>query len=958
MSRTIDWRAALLLAGSLVLGGCVTDRELEAALDRDRDGYLPVQTGGDDCDETRASINPGADEICGDGIDNDCDGVPDDDGIGARIFYLDEDRDGFAADDAPSISACTQPEGYAPFRGDCDDSDPAFSPAADDQCDGEDDDCDGIVDDNALLTPRYPDADGDGFGVETGLVYACTDLPGFVLQSGDCDDADPTISPVVEDTCNGQDDNCNGLVDEDALNRLWFRDADGDQFGTELDTVDACEEVSGYVQIGGDCDDADAATNPAAFDGCDGVDRDCNGIPDDDVLEQVWYEDGDADGFGEETTAVAACAPIPGFTLVPGDCDDQDAGISPAIVDGCDGIDQDCNGVIDDDAVSTAYFEDLDSDGVGSAVSVEACIPPPGFSAIGGDCDDSDPAVSPTVLDLCDGVDVNCNGVIDDDAVFALYFADADGDGSGVSGASIEACAAPPDHVSVPGDCDDTDATVRPGAVDLCDGIDQDCDGAIDEAATFTEWFEDADGDGLGAAGQVASTCDGPPPDHVAEPGDCDDTDAAVTVPVWYRDADGDGFGVDTEIAAACAVPSGFAAVDDDCDDSDDMASPGAVEVCNNHRDDDCDPTTDCRMDGVFVVDQADLSLPAPFLPSIQLVPDMTGDAVQDWLVKIDGSIRIIDGTAPDLLGPGIDTPCTLGDARLIPDVDDDGRMDIACRTAPDRAVLLSSADQVEIHQIELPGSTLHTAPWALRTEEQTTVWAAVDDGVLVFDASQRLVDPSDQVQSISCPAGAASVSVAAVPRDSPNTLMAICESSDGESAFLFDALGVGANSMTSDASEILESTNMEEFAFVSFSSMDVLWRSTTVDVGSSTNAALAVTLFDMREPLPLSIATDVFVLPNTLTATLPAGDLDGDGWNDVLQFAALNTDQLHLLYGQPELGPTDEAAVFSGSVIAPDVLLPLPLGADVNEDGYDDIFIFERVGSAGTLHVFYGSGQ
>lgn len=117
-----------------------------------------MQTGGDDCDEGRADVNPGAVELCGDGIDNNCDGVPDDDGVGAQTWFLDGDGDGFGVES--TTTACTEPQGYAPQAGDCDDADPAINPGVDDLCDGIDQDCDGIPDDEVPPVERYRDSAG------------------------------------------------------------------------------------------------------------------------------------------------------------------------------------------------------------------------------------------------------------------------------------------------------------------------------------------------------------------------------------------------------------------------------------------------------------------------------------------------------------------------------------------------------------------------------------------------------------------------------------------------------------------------------------------------------------------------------------------------------------------------------------------------------------------------------
>jgi hypothetical protein len=150
------------------------------------------------------------------------------------------------------------------------------------------------------------------------------------------------------------------------------------------------------------------------------------------------------DGFGIDGLCFGAPGTVDndgdGYSELDGDCDDDDAGISPGMIDGedgvCDGIDSDCDGVADDG-------DDADGDGV---------------AACAGDCDDTDPAAFPGASEICDGIDNDCNGGIDD----AI---DLDGDG-------WDACE---------GDCDETDDLIFPGAPERCNGLDDDCDDEVDE---------------------------------------------------------------------------------------------------------------------------------------------------------------------------------------------------------------------------------------------------------------------------------------------------------------------------------------------------------------------------------------------------------------------------------------------------------------------------------------------
>jgi hypothetical protein len=153
-------------------------------------------------------------------------------------------------------------------------------------------------------------------------------------------------------------------------------------------------------------------------------------------------------------------------------------------------------------------IEDRDGDGVGAE----------------DDCDDDQPDVFPGATETCDELDNNCDGNVDEGALLTFY-ADSDGDGVGLAASTIAACAAPMGYVAVSGDCDDDAAAIFPGADEVCDGLDNNCDGAVDEGVLLT-FYTDGDFDGYGQA--EVQACEAPS-GAAALGGDCDDADPALT---------------------------------------------------------------------------------------------------------------------------------------------------------------------------------------------------------------------------------------------------------------------------------------------------------------------------------------------------------------------------------------------------------------------------------------------
>ncbi|MBK8699635.1 MAG: putative metal-binding motif-containing protein [Saprospiraceae bacterium] len=199
----------------------------------------------------------------------------------------------------------------------------------------------------------------------------------------------------------------------------------------------------------------------------------------------TYYLDGDGDQYGLASVSMQSAMPIPGYVTQAGDCNDTDPSIHPNTTEICDGLDNNCDNLVDE-GVLTTFFGDADGDGYGDPfTSVQACTLPMSFVNNDDDCDDENAEIHPQAVEVCDGLDNDCDGEIDE-GVLTLYFADADGDGYGNAQISMEACSATGGYVANDDDCNDGEVGIHPGAMEVCDGLDNNCDGNIDEGATTT----------------------------------------------------------------------------------------------------------------------------------------------------------------------------------------------------------------------------------------------------------------------------------------------------------------------------------------------------------------------------------------------------------------------------------------------------------------------------------------
>ena len=602
-------------------------------------------TAAGDCDDGDKAVSPAAQEACN-GADDDCDGAVDEAGAaGCAAWYRDLDDDGWGHTSAAKCLCGPVGDYTATAGGDCNDLAPTVYPGAGEVCNGADDDCDGAVDEKGALgcSVWYVDGDQDGFGLPGSAVCLCGATGKTTATvGGDCNDAVKSIHPTATEVCNLADDDCDGIVDEEAAASCapFYRDVDGDGFGLTADSKCLCGAEGEYSALeGGDCDEGSVAVNPAADEECNGVDDDCDGATDEqDAVGCVdWYRDDDKDGFGKIGDVRCLCAKAGAYTAAAGtDCDDGVKAVNPGALEACNGADDDCDLEIDEEdaAGCSLWYADGDEDGFGVTGDARCLCAAEGAhtSKKPGDCDDAAAAVHPGGQEVCGGADEDCDGSVDEEGAqgCTVHYKDLDEDGWGVTVDTRCLCGPFQEWTAAKGgDCADDDGLVNPGAVEACNGHDDDCDLAVDElgADGCAEWYEDVDGDdygktavkqcACGAMGAFTATVGGDCDDDLSgvNPGapevcgggddDCDgltDEADATGCTVLFEDKDVDGWGLAGSSACLCAPVTPFvAAVEGDCDDDVGAVFPGAEEVCNG-TDDDCDgevdegPATGCTL--------------------------------------------------------------------------------------------------------------------------------------------------------------------------------------------------------------------------------------------------------------------------------------------------------------------------------------------------------------------------
>ena len=477
-------------------------------IDLDGDGYASIADGGLDCDDNNPSRHPGLADTCQTlNFDDDCDGSNDEDDP-LQLYYRDEDGDGkgnISVSGNQCLSSSPEPTKWVLDSTDCDDA-------------------------NKLIWQNidgWKDADGDTYGSNfIGKQPVCSGvaLPvGYVNKGGDCDDTVATgnlIYPGATEICDGIDNDC----DTPPTSLPWVDE--GYKYGG-VDIGGACSVGTGECLRNGMVECATVASTkcsaspgPSVSEVCDGLDNDCNGTIDNGVQNSC-----------------GGCGVIPAIENPGLTCDGADADLckdgswacnvaktdttcndnAASIVEVCDGLDNDCNGVIDNGVQNSC-----------GGCGVIPAIENPGLTCDGADVDSCKDGVwvcniaktatscndnAASGVEICDGLDNDCNGVIDNGVQNACGGCGVlvSAPGTACDGTDTDSCSTGQWVCNVAKTavtCNDDAAST----VEVCNGVDDNCDGAIDEALLNT-----CGGCGVIPATEAQGlTCDGADADSCA----------------------------------------------------------------------------------------------------------------------------------------------------------------------------------------------------------------------------------------------------------------------------------------------------------------------------------------------------------------------------------------------------------------------------------------------------------
>ncbi len=588
--------------------------------DADGDSYQVTKTGictGTtqlDCNDLNALLSPGKSEICGNGIDENCNGNTDDI---CPVGCTDIDGDGYGT--GTNRNSCIHPEL------DCEDTlinvNPGVVETGEAMCDNIDNDCDGVKDE---VTRSCWNSYNVNFA--TGICRMGTEPCSQGIWTGACNGA---VLPQVELCPSGTscavctdsvDNNCDGVVDRCGCvisNPRWGKaiaqsgELVSMLFDFSLIICQASQRFDLFIYRTGSADSLASITVMPQLSGftswapTPSTELDCNPATriclspkyyfvakkqydptsnkTSGELKVSWECDTDADLYLKQS-CIPSSGPQGVWDTSVSDCDDNNPSINPVSVEiPYDGKDNDCKASTkDDDIDGDTYNKNLD-------------------------CNDNNPLIHPNAAETCNNLDENCNGMSDEP--YNTYYLDSDSDAYGNTSVSAKACSVPVGYVANSNDCLDNNANVKPGVLELCtDTIDNNCNGAINENCGCVEGSIRTCGSNIGECrlgtqtcssgvwgsciggqGSVSEVCDG-------KDNDCDSKIDNGVLKLYYRDMDADSFGDKADPApspAPCgSVPSGSSISNTDCDDNEYEIKPTAIETCNEY-DDNCNGITD-----------------------------------------------------------------------------------------------------------------------------------------------------------------------------------------------------------------------------------------------------------------------------------------------------------------------------------------------------------------------------
>ena len=628
-----------------------------------------------------------------------------------------------------------------------------------------------------------------------------------------------------------------------------------------------------------------------------------------------------------------------------------------------------------------------------------------GFTAA-DDCDDSNADVNPDAEEICDGIDNDCSGGIDDDAADAVvFYGDADGDGYGGETLTLSGCEAPSGFLAEAGDCDDLDPSVSPDGTEICDGIDNDCDGALDgdddsvDLTSAPVWYADDDGDGYGDDSRTLESCDGLP-GYVLEGGDCDDADPIISpATVWHSDFDLDGYGATLFTEVSCEQPQGFILDSGDCDDLDPLINPDAQEVCDGDIDNDCDGDAD-DADGSL-----DLSTQTTFFPDVD--GDGYGDVTGAILVQcnLPSGYTATDGDCDDsvdAVNPGAEEVCDDGY-----DNDCDGTPN-ACgvggsKNGTDAYYVLTGASSSNFGYDfgfgDLDGDSVTDLIVPAYSETASAGSYAGNSYVVYGGLTGDLTFSGDEDATFSGGSSSdysgKSVGVGDLNNDGYDDLALSAYQGDTNgsssgSVYIYYGSGTayrGAYTHDNDADTEFYGDSSSDYLGLSIKVLgdvngdgfnDIAMGADGADEGGGASSGSVYIMYGGRSALGGGSAVDGADVTITGTSAsdylgdyrsiAPAFDADGDGNNDIFVGAGYADDggsssgAAYLFYGGSLSGSyeaDDADAMYTGSASS-DYLGIATNSGDLNNDGYDDLVMGadgEDTGTGvGTVYVVYGS--